>query len=169
MQVQERPKQTLLGIPDGGRGTRATLQIMARLVRESRANGEIRGQAREIVDLLPQKAWRAQVRAIFYFVRDQVRYLSDPVDLERVAAPEVTLNERAGDCDDKSVLLAALLASIGHPSRFVAVGFDAPGVFDHVYVETLAGDNEWIPLDATENVEPGWAPPNPVARMVEKI
>jgi transglutaminase-like putative cysteine protease len=70
---------------------------------------------------------------------------------------------RAGDCDDKSVLLAALLESIGHPTRFVAIGFQ-PDDFEHVFVETKIADR-WISLETTEPVEIGWMPQHIRARL----
>lgn len=84
--------------------------------------------------------------------------------VETLHTPEVLLKQQAGDCDDKSVLLAALLESIGHVTRFVAVGF-LPGVYSHVLVEVLLG-GEWVPLETTEPVEVGWYPANVRERMV---
>jgi len=69
-----------------------------------------------------------------------------------------------GDCDDKSILLASLLGSIGHSSRFVAIGY-RPNEYAHVFVETIAagGEGNWIALDPTEDVPMGWRPPGPYA------
>lgn len=145
---------------------------MARMVRGSRANAEVRNTARELTAFLLSKAWREEIRTCFEFVRDQIRYVMDPVAVELVQAPEVTLAVRAGDCDDKAVLLAALLMAIGHPCRFVAVAFDNPSVFEHVYVQAAVGDpaaGEWVSLDPTEPYEMGWRPPNSTNAMVETI
>lgn len=169
MIVQHPVSQQLFGIPDGARGTRATLRAMAKIVRAYRTNPAVRGKARELVEVLPSKAFYDEVRALFYFVRDNIRYLGDVVETETLHTPDVILNYRQGDCDDFSVLLASLLESINHPARFIAVGFTAPGDFEHVYVEALVG-NTWVPLDASvEDAEPGWSPPEAVSRMVEHI
>lgn len=176
MRLQSTPEQNTIRIPDGTFGTRATLKIMSRLVREFRSHQAIRDQASYIVEGLPSKAFRDEVTALFAFVRDEIRYLGDVNDVETIQTPPTVLESRQGDCDDKATLLSALLQSIGHPTRFVAVGFEEAGVFDHVYVKTLIG-NQWVALDAT--IEPqacdsppcpgsvGWEPPNPVAVMVE--
>lgn len=141
------PPTTLKAIPDGRLGTRATLREMAKLVTSTQADYDLIQKARSLVAHLPQKAWAAQARAIFYFVRDQIRYVQDPVDVEVIADPLETLRVRQGDCDDKSVLTAALLQAIGHPARFMAVGYDG-GPLSHVFVETVLGD-EWVPLETT--------------------
>jgi transglutaminase-like putative cysteine protease len=156
----------LLGIPSGVDGVRATLRIMRELVRKHRTTLAIREFAAKLVQHLPQKDWSGQVRALHEFVRDGVRYVKDVAGVETVQAPLYTLAMRYGDCDDKSTLLAALLASIGHPVRFLAIGA-APGRFSHVLVETLIG-TRWIPLETTAPVMPGWAPRAP-SKMRVKI
>jgi len=97
-------------------------------------------------------------------VRDNVRYVRDVRGVETVHTPVKILEQGQGDCDDKSLILATLLETIGHPTRFVAVG-PAPGIYSHVFVETKLG-NKWIPLETTENVKPGWRPKNTVSQMV---
>lgn len=92
-----------------------------------------------------------------------MQYVRDTRGVEVLHTPEWLLKQRAGDCDDKSVLLASLLEAIGFQTRFVAVG-PAPGIFAHVYVEVRIG-NEWVPAETTEPVPMGWEPPNVAARM----
>lgn len=129
---------------------------MSRFVREGKKAHYIRETALRLIAGLPQKDYSGEVRKIHAFVRDHIRYVQDTTDVETVATPEKTLEYGAGDCDDKSVLLCALLESIGHKTRFIAIGFQ-PGIFSHVYAETLIG-NKWIPLETTEDVECGWEP-----------
>lgn len=152
-------------IPEGPEGVRATLQIMRGIKNAYKKSPWVRNFANSLTLNLPQKSYFRQVERLFSFVQNQIRYVHDIAGVEMVQTPEVTLTRRSGDCDDKAVLLATLLESIGHPSRFVAVGFK-PGKFSHVYVETKVG-NAWIALDATEPHPPGWTPPNVKARMVE--
>jgi len=103
-----------------------------------------------------QKDYACEVKCLHAYVRDSIRYLQDPVDVERLQSADKTIELGAGDCDDKSILLAALLESIGHPTRFIAIGFE-PEIYSHVYVETKIGA-EWVPLETTESVEVGWEP-----------
>lgn len=159
------PRPTFLGaLPPGAPGTRATLVAMSDLVHRYKRADRIRSTAIELTRGLAPKDWSAEVRALFDFVRDHIRYTRDVRGVETLQTPDATLDLEAGDCDDKSTLLAALLESIGHPTRFVAVGYRTPGDFAHVYVETRVG-NRWVALDATMNVEAGWSPRPPVTRM----
>ena len=162
-----RLEGVLLGIPSGAGGVRATLLLMRDLVRTFRSNLTIRSRAAALVQHLPQKAWARQVAELHAFVRDGIRYLRDTNGVEVVQTPLVTLAQEYGDCDDKATLLGALLESIGHPVRFVAVGFE-PGRYSHVYVETKIGD-AWTALETTAPYEPGAAPLRVMQRMTVKV
>lgn len=110
-----------------------------------------------------------EIRALFEFCRDQVRYTRDPVGVELLQSPARILRERAGDCDDKSTLLVALLRAIGHPAtlafRAIAANPFFPGVYSHVYVIARFGGRE-IPLDPTPpRARVGWQFARPTALM----
>lgn len=143
-------------ISPGVEGVRETLVLMRSIVRQSKADPTVIVAAREMTSHLASKNWNGEIAALFSFVRDRVRYVLDPNGVETLATPARLLRERTGDCDDKVTLLAALLEAIGHPTRFVAVGF-SPGALTHVYLETKAG-NAWIPLETTEAVQMGELP-----------
>ena len=147
-------------IPSGPAGIAETLRVMRRLAREGKTDIQVRTIAARTVQGCDQKDFACEVASVHAFVRDEIRYLLDVDGVETVQAPRVTLQMRAGDCDDKSTLLAAMLLAIGHPCRFVAIGFQ-PQIYEHVYVETKIGER-WIPLETTEPVEVGWQP-NPRA------
>ena len=85
-----------------------------------------------------------------------------PHAVDTIQYPRQTLATRAGDCDDTSVLLAALLENVGVPTQLV----DVPGhifllvdtgihernrlalaVAENLYV--VSGDEVWIPLETT--------------------
>lgn len=146
--IQPRPV-TLGQLPDGPAGTVETLRHMRALVREFRKNPVIRAQALNLIVDLPPKAYRAEVTRIADFVRDQIRYTRDVRDVETLHWPTVTLDQGLGDCDDKVTLLASLLESVGHPTRFVAIGLGG-GPLSHVYLETRIGPR-WVGIDPTEN------------------
>lgn len=155
---------------------RATLGVMRDFARASVANPEqvIRSKAESLTRGLPPRRWGAEIRALHEFVRDEIRYLRDPVNMERVATPEMTLQIGQGDCDDKATLLAALLDSIGHPVRYVALAFNGQG-FSHVLVETKIGNTgndrrDWLPLETIlDGKEAGWYPPGNPKRYVLKV
>lgn len=157
MYLKEPEQQTLSALPDGRAGIAATLAAMCELSRSYRIDPLIRKTAGELVAGFPGKDFYSEIRSLFYFVRDQIRYMRDIDGVETLQTPVVTLENRWGDCDDKSLLLGTLLLSIGHPVRFKAVGIDG-GDFEHVYVETKLG-SRWIALDSTEENDMGWEPP----------
>lgn len=146
-------------------GTRATLRLMSNLVKQYKTSLEIRETALDLIRHLPQKAWAAEAAALFAFVRDDIRYVRDVTDVETVATPVKTLEYGQGDCDDKSVLLAALLESIGHPSAFVAIGY-SPDSFVHVYVQSRINKN-WVGMETTEPWPMGKRPTGLPYRMVQ--
>ena len=127
----------------------------------------IREKALDIVAPVPARSWGQEVERLHAFVRDNIRYVRDPVDLESVATPEKTLELGQGDCDDKSTLLASLLESTGHPARFVAVGFGG-GPFSHVYTESKIGET-WVPLETIIPRPMGWFPSGVTSRYILKV
>lgn len=164
MQLDLTPRTFLGQLPDGAAGTRATLQIMGQLVQQFKSDPRIRSEAMQLLQGLPAKNWMAEIGSIFQYVRDGVRYTRDTRGVETIQTPTVTMDTGMGDCDDKSTLLASLLESVGHPTRFVAIGMQ-PGTYCHVYVQTQVGQ-KWVGLDPTEAVPVGWEPPKPAAVMI---
>jgi len=66
------------------------------------------------------------------------------------------------------VLEAALLGALGHPTRFITIGY-SPQAFSHVYLEANVR-GRWIPLDPIMADKPaGWQAPNPVIRKAFPI
>lgn len=140
---------------------------MAKLSRQGKTDIVVREKALELTRYVQPKDWAGQVHALFEYVRDNIRYTRDVLGVETVHTARQVMTAEQGDCDDKSILLAALLMSIGHPARFMAVGFNNLGL-QHVYVQTLIG-KRWVSLDATERVNVGWEPPNITSKMIETI
>lgn len=139
---------------------KATLKLMSQKVKAGKADPFIRAKALELTSGLRQKNRIGEIHAVWEFVKNRIRYVRDIRNVETLQDPDYTLLQAAGDCDDKAVLTAALLESIGHPTAFLALGF-APGKFSHVIAETRAGAaGKWLPLETTEDVRFGWRPPN---------
>lgn len=156
-------------IPDGQAGTILTLKAMRQYARDAVRDPRqrVRRLALDLVASLPPRSWQMEVAALHEFVRDSIRYVKDPAGVELVATPDRTLETRAGDCDDKSTLLAALLESIGHPARFKAIGLNG-GPFSHVYVETKIGES-WVPLETIIPRPMGWFPQGITSRYLLKV
>lgn len=155
---------TLSALPSGPvESVRATLKTMRQLVHAGKKNPLVLLTARRLVAGLQQKDYVGEVRAIHEFVRDHIRYVKDPRGVETLHTPEKLLELKQGDCDDKSILAAALLESLGHPTRFIACGMK-PDIFQHVYVETKVRD-KWIGLETTEPWPLGKVAPNQRTKM----
>lgn len=159
---------TLRALDPGVAGIRQTLNYMVAFAKQYRKHPDIRRQAENIIADVPQKDAVGEVRAIFNWVRDTIRYTQDIRDVETLKSPDATIYSGQGDCDDKSLLVATLLESVGYATRFVAVGMSQPGVYEHVFTEVKLG-TRWIALDTTEPVEMGWTPPNPQARIERHV
>lgn len=146
-------------------GIRETLKVMrALLLKAKREDTRVRDCASDIIRYVVPKNWRGEICAIFSFVRDTTRYQKDIVDIETLQTPWETRIRGYGDCDDQALLTAALLECVGHPTRFMAVGF-TPNSLVHVYTQAKSG-NEWISLDTTEPHYMGWEPPGITNRLI---
>lgn len=156
-------------LPSGAAGTEETLRLMRSLVQQYKSDSHVRGVALEAVRGVRPKDWVGEIRALFEYVQSRIRYVHDIAGIETLQTPPVTIDLEAGDCDDMSTLLATLLATIGYRARFVAIGYQSAGSYQHVYVEALAPDGRWIPLDATVQRPFGWAPRPPVSRLTLEV
>jgi transglutaminase-like putative cysteine protease len=130
---QDSKVETLPLTDNGLDAVRQTLKKMAALVRRYSSDVTTGTTARDILrmggisDIRKQKQARASVTLLQNWVRDSIAYVYDPVDVEWIQTPPRTLSCRTGDCDDKSILLNAMLASVGFQTQFLAVGGSGPG------------------------------------------
>lgn len=131
-------------ISTGIKGTDQTVARMVWLVQQSLVNPELRPVALSIIENADVDPG-ARIAAVHKFVSDTIRYVPDPVDVETVQAPLITLKNRFGDCDDQAVLVAALLMALGTEVRFKVVGDDLASM-NHVYVQALTGA-QWVDVD----------------------
>lgn len=156
------PRIVHLRVPRGRCGTLQTAQIIARLLQDGAKDFVVRQKAIEIFRArgVPAKDRFGEVCALFDWVRRNVRYTRDIFRVELLHTARRMLELRAGDCDDMTILLGAMLLSTGHPVRLILAGFrpDKPHVYSHIYPEVnVAG--RWLAVDATVGRPIGWAPP----------
>jgi transglutaminase-like putative cysteine protease len=92
-------------------------------------------------------------------VRRNVRYTRDIWQVETLHTARRLLELRAGDCDDMTILLGAMLMSTGHPVRLVLAGYNPgrPHAYSHIYPEVNVR-GRWIALDSTLPHPMGWQP-----------
>jgi len=150
-------------IPYGAPGLAVKVARLRQLVRSARADPAFRGRVAALVRRVPEKDADGEIGAVSAFVRRRVRYLRDPVAVEFFQAPQILLGQALaghaqGDCDDLTALGAAMLESIGYPTRF-RVGALAPDVYGHVWLDVLHPRKGWLAVDDTaKGKRVGWDP-----------
>lgn len=140
-------------IPSGTAGAVITLDEMARLANIGMTDFNIRSLALTLVQRVQQKDYLGEACNILRFVRDNIRYVRDFYIGELLQPPNITLCFKSGDCDDKCILLASLLGSIGHRVRYIAIA-QAPEEFSHVWLQDYIY-GEWVDLEPTEPLDCG--------------
>jgi len=165
----ELPRIYLGFIPRGYEGTKQTLIHIQALIREGAKDFYVRQKA---IDILMEKQvkpkdYLAEMKALFEWVQQHIRYTKDTFQVEVLHSAKRLLELRAGDCDDMTILLGAMLEAIGHPVRLVLSGPNPlrQDLFTHIYLEVFHKDR-WIPLDATMPNPMGWAPSTLVKKTV---
>ncbi len=153
-----QPTYQLQAIPNGKDGTRATLKLMSGIVKKYKATKAVRELALLITQNLEGKKWLQEVATVQNMVRDHIRYIKDIRGVETLQTPIQTLRLKQGDCDDHSILVASLLEAMGHPTRFIAVGF-TKDQYHHVLTQTKIGD-KWLAVETTEDYPLGKMPPS---------
>jgi len=163
------PPSQLLSIRSGNAGVTDTLKLMAKVAKQYKVDPLIRQTAARAVARVPEKDDLAEAAALQNWVRGNIRYTGDVLDVETLQTPDYTLQERYGDCDDQATLLATMLLAIGIPAAYMAVGVDGEP-FSHVLTfACLRGyDPSYVSLETTlttdpttgETVGPGWFPAN---------
>jgi len=164
-----QPRRASLGsIPNGQAGSIATMRAMRQMVLDAvrDPNQKIRESALAILRGV-STSFTDQARAIQQWVQSNIEYRRDPPDVELVQTPQVTLQLRAGDCDDQATLIAALLQSTGHPSQFIAVGMSGAPL-SHVLTQTLIG-TKWVAVETIEPKALGWMPPGITSYYIVKV
>ena len=163
------PQIELQTIPSGYPGTLKTVEHIRDLIKQGAKDFHVRQTA---IDILLQRAVRpkdylGEIKALFEWVQQNVRYTKDTVRIEVLHSAKRMLKLRAGDCDDIAILLGAMLEAIGHPVRLVITGADPlrQDVFSHIFLEVFH-KGRWIPLDATMPYPMGWAPRTLVKKVI---
>ncbi|MFB3813426.1 MAG: transglutaminase family protein [Terriglobales bacterium] len=155
-------KASYYPLPAGDAGVRRAITWMRALAQgtEGRLNPQVRALAIAIARGQPPRDDRAQASAVFQYVKTNIEFRGEADEV--LQSPLVTLQLRAGDCDDHATLIAALLGALGIKAQFVTVAGDPqqPQTFTHVYAAAwIRNPGQWLPLDTTVGRSyPGWRP-----------
>lgn len=151
-------------LADGDAGVDQTVRGHSRarsmigLIDRGKKDPLVRGKAAEIIRNagVPAFDFRGEFRAIFDWVRRNIRWTRDPTNKEGIQDAAVTLQWGIGDCDCISILICSLLGSVGARTRLVTISnhADAPEDFSHIFPEVRL-DGRWIPVDAGRRA-PAW-------------
>ena len=82
---------------------------------------------------VPEHDDMGEVRAIYKYVRDNVRYTGDAHKLDTFRRPARTLQLRIGDCDDAAALVGAMASAAGFEQGLRVVRTGDSDDFNHVY------------------------------------
>ncbi len=90
-----------------------------------------------------------QAKAVYYFVRNNIEYVADPLGFEYVEDPKEVLYTKAGDCESGSLVLASLMGAIGLDYELVFIP-------SHVFLRIKLNEalkrykqGNWVYLDWT--------------------
>lgn len=142
LQIGKLPKVSELTLADGLDGNIQTIEFMKKVARVRSGDPLVRKLALKIVNEygVDSHHFVDEALAIGDFVKNNVRYVRDPEDIEYLADPVDLIKQMQngtaqGDCDDMSLLVATLLLSIGHQPYYRAVRYEnVIGNYNHIYV-----------------------------------
>lgn len=141
----------------GDKGIIETMYKMRELILKTDTNRIVKTKAKEIIANISPTDELGQIRAIFNWVRNNVKYVRDYQGIEELTSPDIIINDinnkrntYSSDCDDMAMLLCALLRSVGFRTRIEVIALKNDKAYDHarcaVFSQTL---NRWLPLEAT--------------------
>lgn len=163
--VHSAPAVSYIPLPDGDGATFITLDAMKDAVL-GRVGPDYSGYqdsfvcrvAADICAQTPGYSNRARVAALFNYVAHKITYEPHPLNQQTLQDARRTIEIGSGDCVSLSVLLATLLACLGHRPYFIAQWLDGEEA-SHVYVG-LRLDGEELRLDpVASDKSMGWSQP----------
>lgn len=126
------------------------------LVERGIKNPDVREKALDLVRDLKERDYLSELKAIWRYTRDHIRYVHDPLDADLYNDASVTMRLKQGDCDDKSILFCSLAKSIGHPCGFY---FMSQGLrYTHVMPYAITPTGHKIYFETTIRKPFNWKP-----------
>lgn len=107
--------------------------------------------------------WMAKHRVRFAKDEPRLMGIGDGDALDLLIAPAVLVRQKdpAGDCDDFTMLICAMLTVLGVPWNIVTIACEPsdPTRWSHVFPVALLGKDS-MPMDASHGKYPGWRVPS---------
>jgi len=154
------PVKRIIRMPlrPGNAGVRDTLVVLATLVEKGRIDPEVHRRTWQLILPFQPREKRQQVENLFRFVqgqqkrapregsvftgpdpRRQFKWRSDPRGVELIYDARLVLHNKAGDCEELTMLLATMLTIAGFPTEFVVVSRRPDKQFHHIFVRIPFG------------------------------
>jgi len=142
-----------------------------------RASATVRKNANASNELL-SVALHRWVRMNINYVPDEMLVDQGAEGRELLIAPNVLLamNPAEGDCDDFSMVAAAIATSLGMAVRFVAVALEKnnPNRYSHIFIQVRDnvgpnGEKDWVTLDCSHGLWAGWEVTGQLQRYVVNL
>lgn len=166
-------ERTYVGDLDTDGKTEVTIGRMCEHIRKSADDDQVKAAANWAHESFgggssdpAMKAW-----AVFWFCKHYVRFVVDEAPMFRLNEPNqqdllyspavlIRMQDPAGDCDDFTMMGAALLKALGVPFVIVtiAAGPDDPQRWSHVFLMAMLSTGP-LPIDASHGSGPGWMVP----------
>ena len=99
-------------------------------------NPDVRNTAVSVAKEHPGKWNAGQLTNIFYWIRENIGYVNDPLGEEYIAKASETINSKGGDCEDQSILMVSMIHSVGGTAK-ILVSEDC----QHAYVGVYMANN----------------------------
>lgn len=134
------------------------------------------------------KNYEAEIKALYNAVQDPnspiaLRYTRDHVYVDQFTAADKLMRLNGGDCDDGTILLGAMLRTVGYPIKMRVIQDKGSPTWSHIYllvgIPPGGGSMKWVPLDWSvyPYKPPGWEAPGAAqaalsgrpAGIVEKV
>lgn len=136
-----------------------TLHHMKKFIRAGRKDAKLVYLTRYIVRDCPGRDFDCIARKVYAWLIRKIKYVRDPDKVEWLQDHEVTLRNKTGDCDDFTILGAAMLGAMGLTTRIKIAQANVP-MWNHVYLEYFSPTkDEWIAFDASNKKHVGWEYP----------
>lgn len=101
------------------------------------------------------KNYTEEIKALYRAVQDAnsdvaLRYTRDHIEVDQFTAADKLIKLKGGDCDDGTILLGAMLRSVGYPLKLRVIQDTKSPTWSHIYL--LVGlppqrPAKWISLD----------------------
>lgn len=153
MNRNAQPGSTAQAFPllDGDAGVAQTVRWMRKLIDHGKKDSAVLDRVAWILHHYHIRSFDfdGEYRAIFHWIVKNIRWTRDPTGKEGLHSAAEILRRGIGDCDDFTILMCAMLGSIGHRTRLITIANhpEEPETFTHIYPEVQLENGNWIPMD----------------------